>query len=68
MVASNNGKSSMRSVVMLGSVVIHQAYQEIHDFKNFSANGQLYASIFLGRPIPKPISRAIFGAWMEGIT
>jgi hypothetical protein len=40
MVASNNGKSSMRSVVMLGSVVIHQAYQEIHDFKNFSANGQ----------------------------
>jgi len=25
----------------MGSMVIHQAYQEIHDFKNFSANGQL---------------------------
>jgi len=36
----SKGKSSMRSVVMIGSVVIHQAYQEIHDFKYFSANGQ----------------------------
>jgi hypothetical protein len=26
----------------MGSMVIHQAYQEIHDFKNFSANGQQY--------------------------
>jgi len=25
----------------MGSVVIHQAYQEIHHFKNLSANGQL---------------------------
>ena len=31
----------MRSDVIMGSVVIHQAYQEIHDFKIFSANGQL---------------------------
>jgi hypothetical protein len=41
MTASSNGKSSTRSDVMIGSVVIHQAYQEIHDFKIFSANGQL---------------------------
>jgi hypothetical protein len=25
----------MRSDVIMGSVVIHQAYQKIHDFKNF---------------------------------
>jgi hypothetical protein len=30
----------MRSDVIMGSVVIRQAYQEIHVFKNFSANGQ----------------------------
>jgi len=29
----------------MGSMVIHQAYQEIHDFKNFSANGQLLCMI-----------------------
>jgi len=41
MAASCNGKSSMRSDVIMGSVVIHHAYQQIHDFKNFSANGQV---------------------------
>jgi uncharacterized repeat protein (TIGR01451 family)/CSLREA domain-containing protein len=30
----------MRSVVMVSSVVIPLAYQKIHNFKNFSANGQ----------------------------
>jgi hypothetical protein len=41
MTASNSGKSSMRSDVIMVSVVIRQAYQEIHDFKKFSANEQL---------------------------
>lgn len=44
MTASRNGKSSIRSDVMIGSVVIHQAYQEIHVFKNFAANRQVLLS------------------------
>jgi hypothetical protein len=70
-VASSNGKSSMRSVVITGSVVIHQAYQKIQDFKKFSANGQYIAKSGLDIPLGasatqvKEIGKQIFKRWGE---
>jgi hypothetical protein len=38
--ASNSGKSSTRSDVIMGSVDDHRVYQQIQDSKKISANGQ----------------------------